>query len=84
MNDKKITDVMLFSNGNIAAFDSGGQVPELQYSAIELWCAYAEALGYDLSHVSVKTPDGLEWRVAERIADDTLLKFRIVGEPKQP
>ena len=47
---RRIASIMLFANGQIAAFDENDQqIPEMQMrSAIELWAEYASASGFDV------------------------------------
>ena len=53
---KKVKTVLLFHNGNIAAFDENdNQIPELQkHSAIDLFTAYAVSKGYDVEGCEVR------------------------------
>ena len=69
---KKIDNVMFFSNGNVAAFSDGKQIPDAQINFIEEWARQMyDNLGYDLSKCFVETPyfkghlikdDGGNWR----------------------
>ena len=54
---RKVSQMILFIDGAIAAFDEAGeQIPELQdMSAIELWGLYAEAAGFDVDGCKFKT-----------------------------
>lgn len=56
MNNVPVKVMMLISNGNVIAIDSGGQqVPELQISVVELWADYAQHRGYDVDGCEVRT-----------------------------
>lgn len=57
INMKKVKTVLLFANGNIAAFNENEkQIPLLQMrSAIELFTEYASQVGFEV--------DGCEFRV---------------------
>jgi hypothetical protein len=59
MTKLPVKTMMLFANGNIAAFDDkGNQIPELQEkSAIELWAEFAKRIGYKV--------EGCECRMQE-------------------
>lgn len=54
---KKATRLLIFRNGNVAAFGADGrQIPELQLlSVAELWGRYADLLGYDVDGCEVQT-----------------------------
>lgn len=46
--DSKVTSVLIFPNGNVAAFGNGNQISALQNkSIIEVFVQYAETLNYD-------------------------------------
>lgn len=54
---RRIASMMLFANGQIAAFDEHEQpIPEMQMrSAIELWAEYASASGFDVAGCKFRT-----------------------------
>lgn len=53
----RVKTMMLFANGNIAAFDENdNQITELQCkTAIELWAESATQLGYDVEGCQCRT-----------------------------
>ena len=63
----RVKTMMLFANGNIAAFDENdNQITELQCkSAIELWTEFATQLGYDIEGCECRTqsPNGIGQKV---------------------
>lgn len=49
MSKKKVVNMLLFTNGNIAAFDQEGrQIGELQANAVDVWSEWAKGRGYDI------------------------------------
>ncbi len=58
----KVKEVMLFANGQIAAFDESNQQIELlqQRNAIELFAEYAKGCGYEIDgcRFSTQIPAG--------------------------
>lgn len=65
-NLKKIDSVMLFSNGNIVAFDEHkNQFPELQTPPIMLWADKARELGWNPESVAVELQGGAKWVLFE-------------------
>ena len=59
----RVKTMMLFANGNIAAFDEhDNQITELQCkTAMELWTEFATRLGYDIEGCECRTqlPGGI-------------------------
>ena len=56
---KKINDIYLFGNGNIAVFDGEGkQISKLQSNPILRVIEEAKRLGYDVSNTMISTPFG--------------------------
>lgn len=71
----KIKSLMFLPNGNTACFDERGQqIPELQLGYLQMWCKYAESLGYKPEEINevllssgrakiIKTEDGYNWKM---------------------
>ena len=66
-----VSGIIIFSNGDIAAFDSGGhQIPELQKSSIvDLLKKHASAMGYSLDGCKISS-DFKGWIVPEVVIDN--------------
>lgn len=66
--------IMIFPTTQVAAFENGEQVPELQESLIMLFAQHAESLGYDPTTFEIdvqgigklvlfKTEHGFNWDI---------------------
>lgn len=60
---KRIKDIIIFKNLNVAVFDTDGkQVPELQSSLLDLFATRAESYGYNPEGWIIETPGG-NWKM---------------------
>lgn len=59
---KAIKSILVFSNGNLAVFDSGGQVGELQGNLFCEWADRAKELGYEPDGLTFEVQNGRRWR----------------------
>jgi hypothetical protein len=56
-------NIMVFKNGNVAAFEKGQQVPGLQLSLASLLAEHIAKAGIEPDGITVETQWGVNWRL---------------------
>lgn len=59
---KSIASVMVFDNFNVAAFENGKQIPDIQDNLLILWASLAASNGYDPTSAVIQSRTGA-WRI---------------------